>query len=90
LRISVVKVSDDGYTYYYTHLEPNSTSVISDGRRVKAGDFVGKVGDNAAGDFRGEHLHISAAPTGLATDEPYGDFFLARDVLPVLFGNRNH
>jgi murein DD-endopeptidase MepM/ murein hydrolase activator NlpD len=85
LRDSFHLVGDDGYTYYYTHLQPNSTLGISNGSRVCAGDYVGKVGDYAASDFAGSHLHISAAPTGSAVDKPYGKFTLTMDILPILY-----
>jgi len=87
-RDSFYIVGDDGYTYYYTHMQPNSTSCISNERRVLAGEPVGKVGNSAAADFSSPHLHISAVPSGREVDAPYGDFFLARDLLPVLFKNR--
>lgn len=87
-RDSFILAGDDGYTYYYTHLQPLSTNGISTGKRVNAGEYVAKVGNNAAADYRGSHLHISAVPTGYEADSPYGDFYLARDILPVLFSNR--
>ena len=90
LRDSFYLIGDDNYIYFYTHLKPNSTNNISEGQRVSAGDPLAEVGDDAAGDFRGSHLHISAVSTesGISPDNPYGDFFLARDLLPLLYNNR--
>jgi len=79
---------DDGYTYYYTHLTPHSTTVagITNGKRVAAGTVLGSVGGNGAGDCRGSHLHISASPTsagGKAVDD-YAGSWLTHKLLPGL------
>jgi murein DD-endopeptidase MepM/ murein hydrolase activator NlpD len=81
-------VGKDGYTYFYTHLRPYSTSKISEGLIVKAGDFLGEVGNYYAADLTGSHLHISSVPTGNTVDRSYKEFHLARDILPVLYNYR--
>ena len=92
LRASLSITGDDGYTYYYTHMTPNSI-IVSQGQQVNAGQPLATIGDRAAADNTDPHLHISAVPSsqaeGMGTVDFYwGGYTLAQEILIYLHNNR--
>ena len=61
--------SDDGVTYYYTHLESHPTN-ISSGQRVSAGTIVGYLGNSGNARYTSPHVHFEIRPGGVAVN-PY-------------------
>jgi murein DD-endopeptidase MepM/ murein hydrolase activator NlpD len=51
-------LSDQGYIYYYAHLLDHP--VVRPGQRVRAGQFIGQVGQSGNADKTCPHLHFAA------------------------------
>jgi murein DD-endopeptidase MepM/ murein hydrolase activator NlpD len=57
---------DDGNEFYYAHLSAY-TPLAVEGRRVKAGDVIGFVGDTGDADGGAPHLHFEIHPASMAS-----------------------
>jgi murein DD-endopeptidase MepM/ murein hydrolase activator NlpD len=54
---------DDGLWYYYTHLLDGSSSGLTVGAHVDAGQVLGQVGNTADAEGTPPHLHFHVGPT---------------------------
>ena len=63
-RDSLSIKSANGNIWYYTHAKPNSM-VVKEGQTVSAGDKLMVVGNKAAADNTGTHLHIDELPKSI-------------------------
>ena len=57
---------DDGNEFYYAHLSAYSPLAV-EGRRVRAGDVIGFVGDTGDADGGAPHLHFEIHPASMAS-----------------------
>lgn len=56
--VTVRIVDNDGVSYYYAHLQLGSNQHLSQGKRVRAGEVIGRVGDTGNAKGPGPHLHL--------------------------------
>jgi murein DD-endopeptidase MepM/ murein hydrolase activator NlpD len=56
--VTVRIVDNDGISYYYAHLQVGSNQHLSQGKKVKAGEVIGRVGDTGNAKGPGPHLHL--------------------------------
>lgn len=68
--ISLWIIGDDGYHYYYAHLDSIAQGV-NNGVRLKAGQLVGYVGNSGNAIATPPHLHFGVYPNGGSAINPY-------------------
>lgn len=71
---------DSGMSYYYAHLSAFAEG-MENGRRVRAGEVVGYVGDTGNAKGTSPHLHFETHPAG-------GEVVNAYPLLRAAYGNR--
>ena len=72
-RCVAIDHGDDIFTFY-KNLDPILSAGIEEGKELKCGDMIGKVGESAISELADEpHLHIEMTVNGLAVDP--SDYF---------------